>query len=664
MIRPLNILSPLYSRSPARRANKVASLQSLAKENLTCRTDLTSALGNCLEKSKSDSRLNNKSAENKIVDSGLSIVMDNDNEQQDEAIKRSVSQNVIPSGKKSPKKSTKKSKSYPKLGEVDPDVNCSPTGHLAVAKSSGGVEMKLMKRLKKSPMARLKNSRKGKEEVLVVEVTEEGATERCSAELHEMSVSSAGAAMEGGELDGGYEDDEEDTSLESDILPVTSLQEYSILEQCIRQYETFYQVFVSRQLFSLIDGARRSSEEEDASSVDKTVDDGEAVLDEYAAGSLYELKDHVVVDSQRENQLRMEKIDKLFETLLVERRAAQTELNRLLEESMPIHRMDRLRIVENGMISRDELQQEMMNQERRESDPKTVKRLMDLKLYESLRSALKLAANLLVELSTFPNYNQHASELDGQQSYLQSWSTIPHWLRVLAIAGCYLRSDKEIQINCISTLFELVSLLQAQYEPQTLANPGVTYVVMLPLMRVGHIRVLERETRVFPLLTSVLWDYLADESVDRFQVTSLLYQLHASLEQSGTVESVIGHRLTNTHTHWQFDCERMDEDDEEEEGDENGDSDDEWPEEGKRSSRREFRGRLERYAGRRMTGVKELCPVPVASLITCNDYLDESETSAFRKFELLWHLGRERTTSRGFDKIQMQVSGGQFPPYI
>lgn len=629
----------------------MASLQSLAKENLSCRQDLTTTLGNCLEKSKSDSRLNqNHNNRASVGDSALSMVADQDSimdDQDADAIKRSVSQNVIASGKKSPKKSTKKSKSYSKLGEVDPDLNsCSPTGHLMVqgkAASSGVTEMKLMKRLKKSPMARLKNSgkKRDKEEILVVEVTtEEGASDRCS--LQEISVSSV-QTNEGGELD-GYEDDEEDTSLESDILPVTSLQEYSILEQCIKQYETFYQVFVSRQLFTLLEGSR-SSEEGGSGGGDANDAEGESIMDEYLPGSLYQLKDHVVVDSQQENQQRIQQIDKIFETLLVERPQPHRELNRLLEESILING-ERLRIIESGDLRE-------MEDEEGKKDPKLIKKLMDLKLYETLRNALKLASNLLVELSTFPNYNQGVD--DDHPGWSHALDALPVWLRVLAIGSCYLRNDKEIQINCISTLFELVSLLQAQYEPHTLAtNPGVTYVVMLPVLRVKHIHVMEKETRVFQLLTSILWDYLADDSVDRFQVTSLLYQLHASLERNGTVESVIGHRLTNTHNHWQFDCERSNEDDEEEE-DGCGDSDWEGHEKRRIYNRRQVRGRLDRYSGKRMERVKILCPVPVPSLLTCNDYLDESETAAFRKFELLWHLGRDRMT-KGFDKIQLQVS--------
>lgn len=569
----------------------------------------------------------------------------------DDAIKRSVSQNVIEaSGKKSPKKATKKSKSYSKLGDVEDAVHaCSPTGQLSVVpgKSSSGGEMKLMKRLKKSPMARLKNHRKShKEEVLVVEVTPQ--EDLSQSDLHEISVSHEMCPHEDGYEDG----DEEDTSLESDILPVTSLQEYSILEQCIKQYETFYQVFVSRQLFNHIQGTR-TSQEGDSSGQDAI--DGESVLDEYAPGSLYLLRDHIVVDSPRENQHRMQQIDKLFETLLlVKRPQSQKELTRLLEESMESKLDDTgdlsLRIVESG-----ESEVRSSSQSEVKSDPKMIRRLMELKLYDSLRSALKLASNLLVELSTFPNYNQQVMGLEEEASIVSSSyavDSVPHWLRVLAIVSCYLRNDKEIQINCISTLFELVSLIQAQYEPHS-NLPGVTYVVMLPLLRVTHIRAMEKETRVFQLLTSVLWDYLADDSVDRFQVTSLLYQLHASLERSGTVETVIGHRLTNTHVHWQFDCERP-----EEEEDEDLDDDDSEEEDERRSwrQRRGNTGRLDRYSGRRMESVKILCPVPVPSVLTCNDYLDESETAAFRKFELLWHLGRDRMT-RGFDKILMQVSG-------
>lgn len=649
----------------------MASLQSLAKENLTGRLDLaTGTSGNALEKSKSDSRLNNKCGGEGgrggpgDRDSALSMVLDAGDNDVEDLIKRSVSQNVIQSGKKSPKKSTKKSKSYSKLGEVDADGNaCSPTGHLVVvaANKNSGSEMKLMKRLKRSPMARLKKSAmRGKEEVLVVEVTEEGATGRVSTELQEISVSSVTGAD--GELD-GYEEDEEDTSLESDILPVTSLQEYSILGQCIKQYETFYQVFVSRQLFTLLEGVKSSTNREttrddnsmtaERQSIDDTFE-GDSVLDEYAPNTLFQLRDHIVVDSQRENQHRVHRIDAIFETLLVECEETQRELNRLLEESILVNgggEQSRLRIVGDRKESKSG-----------RVDPKLVRKLMELKLYESLRSALKLASNLLVELSTFPNYNQHVVD-DGADA---SADCLPAWLRVLAIGSCYLRGDKDIQINCISTLFELVSLLQSQYEPQTTGvshnHPGVTSVVMLPLMRVTHIRVMERETRVFQLLTSVLWDYLADDTVDRFQVTSLLYQLHASLERSGTVEAVISHRLTNTHLNWQFECEKRDEDDDDEE-EEDGEDDDQEEAERERHSdsdegnqgRRRRSGRLDRYSSGRMERVKILCPVPVPSLVTCNDFLGESETAAFRKFELLWHLGRDRMT-RGFDKILMQVS--------
>lgn len=614
-------------RSPAKRQNKVASLQSLAKENLSCRQDLTTTLGNCLEKSKSDSRLNNKLGEMRAGDrdsATLSMVDDEEGTGTDDPIKRSVSQNVIASGKKSPKKSTKKSKSYSKLGEVDPDVNCSPTGHLSVAAKSGS-EMKLIRRLKKSPMARLKNSsKKHKEEVLVVEVTEEGTG--CSAELQEISVSTA-TAEDAADAD-GYEEDEEDTSLESDLLPVTSLQEYSILEQCIKQYEMFYQVFFARQIFNLLNGVRSSEEGSDGGVED---DEGESVLDEYSAASLYQLRDHVVVDNQRENQQRMYQIDRIFETMLVVQPQPQRDLSRLLEETIRVNG-EVLRIVEGGSTVTD-----------RKTDPKLVKRLMELKLYETLRNALKLASNLLVELSTFPNYNQQ-TDTDEDHS-AGGMETLPHWLRMLTIGSCYLHSDKEIQINCISTLFELVSLLQAQYEPHTAANPGVTYVVMLPLMRINHVRTMEKDTRVFQLLTSVLWDFLADESVDRFQVTSLLYQLHASLERSGTVETVISHRLTNTHTNWQFECDSNGDEDEDEEDD----SEAEQQKGGESTG-----SRLERYSSARMDRVKILCPVPVPSMMTCNDYLDESETAAFRKFELLWHLGRDRMT-KGFDKILLQV---------
>lgn len=617
----------------------MASLQSLAKENLSYERGITGT--NLLEKSKSDSRINNKVSLEAGNKANSPLVPIGDEEILTEAIKRSISnQNIILPGKKSPKKQTKKSKSYSKLTEGEP-LNCSPTGQLLVNVGSKGstTDMKLLKRLKKSPMSRLKHSRKPKEEILVVEVQEGvGSTGRCSAEIQEFSISTTGE-NEGDE--NGDDEDEEDTSLESDLLAVTSLQEYSILEQCIKQYEMFFQVFFSRQIFTLLEVKQALSEHAYS-------DETESIMDEYSAASLYHVKDYVVVGNQKENQLRMIQIDEIFETLLVVQPRPQIELDRLLEETILTDSGEKIKIVSNTNQHGAEGAQN--------PGPKLVNKLTNLKLYESLRTALKLAASLLVDLSTFPNYNQHPfleplmPESKRLAEKIDCLGIIPYWLKMLIIGSCYLRNDKEVRINCISMLFELVSLLQAQYEPHALANPGVTYVVMLPLMRIDHIRALEKGTRVFQLLTSILWDYLADDSMDRFLVTSLLYQLHASLEHLGLVESVISHRLSNSHLKWKFDCESSNREDDESDGDGGIDpfAEDE-----------RMRGRLYRYSSDQMDSVKILCPVPLPNMFTCIDYLDESQKVAFRKFELLWHLGRDRMTV-GFDRITFQVSTFEF----
>lgn len=86
----------------------------------------------------------------------------------------------------------------------------------------------------------------------------------------------------------------------------------------------------------------------------------------------------------------------------------------------------------------------------------------------------------------------------------------------------------------------------------------MTFVVMLPLLKFGHVNYMEQRTRVFQLISSILWDYLGSSGIDPSQIAALLHQLHSCLD-SGLVESVIGNRMhaqhllrPNRRLHWEL----------------------------------------------------------------------------------------------------------------
>lgn len=550
-----------------------------------------------LEKSKSDSKLNQ--ACDKMKD--LPPTTDK-TEIDDGEIKRSKSNQNM---KRSPRKNQKKSKSFSKLGDMDGDINCIPTGQLLASdRDEKGSEPKLKKAVKKSPLSKTKG-KKVAEDALVADVINDESPSTSAAPELEDDISAA----------------DDDTSFDSEMLPTTSLEG---LEQCIKQYEIFFQVYLSQQIFRACNINIEGANKESADNVDTSLDD------EYVATSMYYLKDYIVVKEDKTNETIKSRIDNLFETLSNQTNTSSSDkLRDLLTQSI-IQDNDDFKIVLNQPLQPAAVETE------HSTDQKLIQAVMDLKLVEPLRNAIKLASNLLVELSTFPNYGQTVDSMppaidNGDSSLL----LLPSWLKTLTICCCYLRTDKDTQINCISSLFEMVSLLKAsQYEQHSISSPGVTYVVMLPLLRLCHVQAIENKTRIFQTLTSTLWDYLSDDNVDRIQVASLLYQLHNSLD-SGLVETVISKRLINIHLNWQYDCDFQD------------DLDSDQVSSGSFAN-------LHRYTRHQMDSIRIFCPAPGNSMTACNNILTGNNAKMFRKFELLWHLGRDRTT-KSFDRLLLLV---------
>lgn len=539
-------------------------------------------IGNALEKSKSDSKINQ-------------ILLD------DEPIKRSNSNQNM--SKKSPKKA-KKSKSYSKLLELDKEV-CSDTGQLVFPSAIStpnldfqNTSKKFSKNKKTSPKSKPKSKNKIEPDVISERSITPSSidTEPNTPNLSEINRKT------------------------KVILNETTMQEYSILEKCIKQYEIFYQVYVSRQVLQL--GSMRRSVcrvkvnliRDQGNSCEKDVDE-DIIEDE---------------DFDRIND-----IGRMFDTLKVNVDSRMSTLYSLLHKTISQSNST------SDLSDLDCLENICELKNNSEKGEEFVLRLMKFKLNDSLRESVTLASNILVEMSTFPNYNQNLIV-----DYLVE--DIPCWLKVLVLVCAYSKSDRELQISTITTLFELISLIKSQLEHST--NPGVTFVVTLPLLKFGQINYLEQKTRFFQVLTSSLWDYLGLKTIDLNQISSLLYQLNNCLD-SGLVETVIGHRIANTHLEWtnqdfyyKNDCSKvicLETDD----------------------SINLRKDRLNDYTSDRLYNLKAMCLPPKQKITDCNEFLSESKFEGFKKFELLWHLGRDSQNSKGFEKTLLKMFDNLSLPY-
>ncbi|KAG4078749.1 hypothetical protein HA402_015339 [Bradysia odoriphaga] len=547
-----------------------------------CSEDVTKATNSegltSLEKSKSDSKLNQATHD-------------------DEPIRRSNSnQNII---KRSPKK-TKKSKSYSKLLELDKDVTGSTPDLDSRNKKS--------KTKRFSPSMKLRNL-KGKS--------------ASDLKIEEDNFES---------LDSVHQDkDHVDKNADSNAseFQETSIQEYSIIEKCIKQYEAFFQIYFSRQILHI----HSNTTTKPSCSVTINLTNGSS-----QNGSITSNEDIIGDNCQSD------KIDKMFDTLKVNDLSRTTMLHNLLHKtiSKPAAASSDTSDYDykECMSDSDKYGSAESVQSRKTIDENTeasIKQLMNLRLGHSLRSAVKLASSLLMEMSTFPSYNQNLAIDD-------SVLLPPVWLKVLVLIACYCKSDRELQLATVSTLFELISLLKSQLEHSS--SPGVTYVVMIPLLKFGHINYLELKTRVVQVITSTLWDILGDQTIDPYQTTSLLYQLHNCLS-SGIVETIVSHRIGNSHVEWS-DVEYVDL---------NSSSPTVINLEPRRVDR------ISRYKMERLSDMKIMCTPPPQTIFDCNESLTECESDRFKKFELLWEHGRETHNAKGFEGILLKVLDQLALPY-
>lgn len=395
--------------------------------------------------------------------------------------------------------------------------------------------------------------------------------------------------------------DSNDT-VQSEPIPVTSerlskleeltesqLQKYTILEKCSKQYEIFYQIFLSHRLLNIPQTPSSSNyalniECHDANNLN------------------YFLNDEII---ECKNVEMFTKINDLFSTLQTEKNCRMQKLHSLLNQSLG----------ENESTEDEKTSKQHTNE-----NLKIINKLLGTKLTPSVRRSMKLVSQLLVLVSTIPNYNQSKS-IEQQDD-----TELPSWLKVLALSAAYSKSDKDLQIICVSTLFELIGIVKCQKEK--IPNKDIQYLVMLPLLKIGHVVYMEQRTRIFQLLVSTLWDYLdCDKTVDLSQIAFLLHQLHSCLD-SGLVERIISDRLSNAHLNWSS-SDLVD------------------------SDLENCEDRLSNYKLDRLGTIKIMLNLPEMSATNCSSQLTERQSSGFKKFELLWHLGRDQKET--FDKILLKV---------
>lgn len=139
------------------------------------------------------------------------------------------------------------------------------------------------------------------------------------------------------------------------------------------------------------------------------------------------------------------------------------------------------------------------------------------------------------------------------------------------------------------------------------------------------------------VITSTLWDILGDQTIDPYQTSSLLYQLHNCLS-SGIVETIIGHRIANSHIEWS-DVDYID----------------------LNTNRTVVNleppkiDSISKYKIERLTDMKIMCTPPTQTFFDCNELLTESECERFKKFELLWEHGRDTHNVNGFEVTLLKV---------
>lgn len=169
----------------------------------------------------------------------------------------------------------------------------------------------------------------------------------------------------------------------------------SILEKCIRQYEIFFEIYLSHKVLNIPPPSTEYKQHTDNKcpvTVQVQKQDDNCTLPNVE--NIF--KHEQVYEDTDPNRLL--DIDNLFETLKIHVTNRSKQLHSLLNRSLVDAQSEN---TDDGSDN-DESLCEM-------DDPtnKRLQNLLGLQLTPSLRQAIKLSVNLLVEMSTFPNCNKN-----------------------------------------------------------------------------------------------------------------------------------------------------------------------------------------------------------------------------------------------------------------
>ncbi|XP_058838308.1 protein dopey-1 homolog isoform X2 [Topomyia yanbarensis] len=433
-----------------------------------------------LEKSNSDS---------KIHESSLQV--------NDSSFARSNSSQGLNKKSKYSKKS-KKSKSYTKLSELDQSIrgsnanvieNGSPGATIATASSTPN----------------LKNDDSN---------ASSAGGESSQEERHSMS-----SIGEDGQLDVVIK-------LPTQQVPTrkpsgstsAQLPDCPILEKCIKQYVLFYELYVCRQIFDVVSSAGSSG-----SSSEQVSLQGNLFINSGDTKSL--LNDDVFVI----NTLLPE-LEDTFRALQIDGMSDSRKLKAILAKSMDLRRdCEQWNSTETGP------ERNCFEIERLVEGNEKLKRLLSVRVSESLRSALKLACNVLTEMSSFPSYGSDCG-------LSERCNDIPGWLKALTILTSFI-GDLDTQLSAAQTLIDMVSLIRTNGRKPKSSSSGTTFVMMMPLLKLSHVTYLERKTRVFQVLTTMLWNHLDASRSEARNISVLLYRIHSCLDTKFTENVIISKML-------------------------------------------------------------------------------------------------------------------------
>lgn len=119
---------------------------------------------------------------------------------------------------------------------------------------------------------------------------------------------------------------------------------------------------------------------------------------------------------------------------------------------------------------------------------------------------VRIASSLFVELSTFPKYFHPGDGLLVEEEPKGN-IVLPDWLKVLVVCSCWLGKQPALQLTSIATLLDLIALLKAHndIDSHPKSGEGVTAVIMVPLLKQWHIIYLMQYTNVFQVFHLFLY---------------------------------------------------------------------------------------------------------------------------------------------------------------